>query len=125
MTRCQLLGWTLVSLAFLSPMQSADAHPYVGWSIGFRVGPPVYGYGRPYYYGYYGAPYYYAPPPVVVYEPGPIVVRQPPYVNEYAPPPTVVTVRDLPSAETTILPVAMTLPAFLMVMSRVWSLTTV
>jgi hypothetical protein len=116
MKRCQLWVSGLASLIVLLAAHAPAAHAYVGWSIGFRVGGPVY--GRP-YYGYYGAPYYYAPPPVVyaappviyaappvVYVPAPIVARQPAYSAEYAPAPSVVPVPAAPSiTQTSVVPV--------------------
>jgi hypothetical protein len=48
----------------------AEAGGGPSWSIGVRIGAPVY--PRPYYY--YGPPYYYRPYPVYV-EPAPVVVR--------------------------------------------------
>ena len=46
MKRCQLFVWLFASLIALSVTQ-APAHAYVGWSIGVRVGGPVYGQPHP------------------------------------------------------------------------------
>jgi len=95
MKRCQLSVWLFASLIVLSVAHDCSAQ----WSVGVRIGAPLY---RPHYhhyghYHYHGLPYYYAPPvvyapPPVVYAPAPIVVRQPPYDSQYAPAPSVVPV---------------------------------
>ncbi len=96
---------TVVSLVFLS--SSAFAQAQVSWSLGLRVGAPVY--ARPYhhhgwgpYYGPYYAPYYYAPR-AVIYD-APVVVRSAPVYVES--PPAVVPV---PAAS--VVPVRNDVPA--------------
>ena len=80
----------LVALVTAAPfIQTAQAHPYIGFGI--RIGPGYYYGPGPYCYGY---PYYYAPPPIiyeaapsVIVRPAPVVVTQPgPPAPQYVPP---------------------------------------